>query len=403
MGRHRSKVQPMEVNHTIQDALDVIEGKRQWCVIEGEAEKILPQLPQGFAHACIDDPPGGGDHLSKGWDSNKGGRDEWIEWLRVIQWLKKAAMLPGAYTTSWCWRDKSGWTFKAMEDAGFQMLPNLTHVHMSGCSNGNLDVAKAVESLILFGSPTNKHWHKLKGKRRSGRDAHYGTSEIGYRQGYRAALVNHSGVFDLEPTTPEATAAMGFGIMLPTDADTWQLAQKARTEDTIAAQFLATGTGALNLKLVSDRFLNGRFPGNVIKMSKGSLKEKEAGLEALPPLTKEIVNKGGLENEARFSPKARHNSHPTVKSISFMEYLVNLLCPPGGVVVDCFNGSGTTGCACRKRRGYRYIGIEKDHRHVQESIYRIRHWEAWLDREKARLDLEAKGGDPDQILMWGGE
>jgi DNA modification methylase len=386
--------------HAEDEIAAVLSGAKQWTVICGESEKILPLIPANSIHACIDDPPGGGDHLSQGWDSDKGGRDEWIKWLADIQALKLRIMLPGAYTTSWCWRDKPGWTHRAMEDAGFRMLPNLTQVHMSGCTNGNLDVAKAVESFLLFGSSSNRHWCKLAGKRKGGRDAHFGTSEIGYRQGYRAALVNHKGAFDLDPTTEQSKRAMGLGTMLPTTCDTWQLAQKAMTENTIAEQWLKTETGAMNIKMVSDKFLDGVWPGTAINIQKGSLTEKEAGLESLPPLTKCIVNPGGLEKEKRFSPEARHNSHPTVKGITFMEYLVNLLCPPGGIVVDCFNGSGTTGCACRKFKDYRYIGIEKSERHVQESILRIKYWEGHMEREEKRIKDELKGGNPDQLMMW---
>jgi hypothetical protein len=57
--------------------------------------------------------------------------------------------------------------------------------------------------------------------------------------------------------------------------------------------------------------------------------------------------------------RGEDNNHPTVKPIKLMEYLVRLIAPPGGVVLDPFSGSGTTLIACQGL-GYHYIGFEKD-------------------------------------------
>jgi site-specific DNA-methyltransferase (adenine-specific) len=54
---------------------------------------------------------------------------------------------------------------------------------------------------------------------------------------------------------------------------------------------------------------------------------------------------------------ARQNFHPTVKPTSLMEYLVKLVTPPGGVVLDPFTGSGSTGKAAILQ-GFDFIGIE---------------------------------------------
>jgi site-specific DNA-methyltransferase (adenine-specific) len=59
------------------------------------------------------------------------------------------------------------------------------------------------------------------------------------------------------------------------------------------------------------------------------------------------------------SGNAKANHHPTVKPVKLMEYLVRLVTPKGGVVLDPFMGSGTTGIACRNL-GFDFIGIEKE-------------------------------------------
>lgn len=53
------------------------------------------------------------------------------------------------------------------------------------------------------------------------------------------------------------------------------------------------------------------------------------------------------------------NKHPTVKSTSLMSYLIRLVTPPGGTVLDPFAGSGSTGVAARDE-GMGFVGIEKE-------------------------------------------
>ena len=55
----------------------------------------------------------------------------------------------------------------------------------------------------------------------------------------------------------------------------------------------------------------------------------------------------------------RGNGHPTVKPTDLMRYLVRLVTPPGGIVLDPFMGSGSTGKAAL-REGFRFVGVERD-------------------------------------------
>jgi site-specific DNA-methyltransferase (adenine-specific) len=61
----------------------------------------------------------------------------------------------------------------------------------------------------------------------------------------------------------------------------------------------------------------------------------------------------------------KKNNHPTVKPVSLMTYLCRLITPEGGVVLDPFMGSGSTGIAARLE-GFRFIGMEMD-----EDYYKI--------------------------------
>jgi site-specific DNA-methyltransferase (adenine-specific) len=67
------------------------------------------------------------------------------------------------------------------------------------------------------------------------------------------------------------------------------------------------------------------------------------------------------------------NNHPTVKPIELMKYLIKLVTPKGGIVLDPFNGSGSTGCAAVEL-GHEYVGIELDPAYVEIANKRIEAW-----------------------------
>ena len=78
--------------------------------------------------------------------------------------------------------------------------------------------------------------------------------------------------------------------------------------------------------------------------------------------------KEGLEYKP--STTTTKNNHPTVKPIKLMEYLITLVTPKGGVVMDCFMGSGSTGIAARNL-GFRFIGIEREEEYFEIAKQRI--------------------------------
>jgi len=82
---------------------------------------------------------------------------------------------------------------------------------------------------------------------------------------------------------------------------------------------------------------------------------------------------GQLVNNYTAKKAAVGNNHPTVKPIELMKYLIKLITPPGGTVLDPFNGSGSTGCAAVEL-GHNYIGCELDPAYVDIANRRIAAW-----------------------------
>ena len=127
-----------------------------------------------------------------------------------------------------------------------------------------------------------------------------------------------------------------------------------------------------------------RFFKSIIYQAKASKSERNAGCEGLgeKPLAfsnqaKAELKRGNTDFDGGDAKghgnKIRHlqNNHPTVKPIALMEYLINMVTPKGGTVLDPFMGSGTTGCACD---GFNFIGIEMNDDYIKIAEARMEHW-----------------------------
>lgn len=115
-------------------------------------------------------------------------------------------------------------------------------------------------------------------------------------------------------------------------------------------------------------------------VAKPNKRETEAGCEALPERApaealERDADSVGLENPRAGAGRSskRRNHHPTKKGIALMRWLVRLVTPRGGVVLDPFMGSGSTGCAA-VLEGCAFAGIEQDPDYVNIARARLAHW-----------------------------
>ena len=72
----------------------------------------------------------------------------------------------------------------------------------------------------------------------------------------------------------------------------------------------------------------------------------------------------------------KKNSHPTVKPVALMSYLCRLVTPQGGIVLDPFMGSGSTGIAARLE-GFKFCGMEMDKDYFKIAEARIENYEQY--------------------------
>jgi DNA modification methylase len=238
------------------------------------------------------------------------------------------------------------------------------------------------------------------------------------------------------PSTPEAQQWEGWGTALKPAFEPVIVARKPLI-GTVAANVLEHGTGGLNIdgsrigtgerpKRVSlsndsdnaygdglngsfadGTTTQGRWPSNVILdeytaglldgqsdasrffyVAKASKRDRNEGLEELDPQRHSDREKDdgvGGDNPRNRTNQARQNFHPTVKPTALMRYLVKLVTPPGGVVLDPFTGSGSTGKAAILE-GFDFIGIEMTDEYLPIIEGRLKHAEKLAAEEKEKKD-----------------
>jgi DNA modification methylase len=112
-----------------------------------------------------------------------------------------------------------------------------------------------------------------------------------------------------------------------------------------------------------------REDGSVIYKEKNPEEWTEA-MSKLP--RKDKTSKAAAEEKLQDNTNGLKNNHPTVKPTDLMRYLINLITPPNGTILDPFMGSGSTGKAA-VRCGVNFIGIEKEQEYMDIASARIEH------------------------------
>jgi len=296
----------------------------------------------------------------------------------------------------------------AIEDAGFEVRDSIAWMYGSGFPK-SLDVSKAID--------------KAAGAEREVLSSVFRGENAGKSGGIQGTTVPRTDTITA-PATPAAQQWQGWGTALKPAFEPIVVARKPLI-GTVAANVLAHGTGALNVDgcrigteggtagatagpstgIFGDG-LNGEFskpvpglgrwPANVILdesqaqaldrmsgvTSSGSRKAGDYGLMGymgadVAPMPEVSGDSGGASRffytakaDSNERPRVDGVAHPTVKPLDLMRYLVRLVTPPGGLVLEPFAGSGTTLEACIVE-GFRCIGIEREDTYMPLIMARI--------------------------------
>jgi len=120
--------------------------------------------------------------------------------------------------------------------------------------------------------------------------------------------------------------------------------------------------------------------------AKASKSERNRGLEGMPEKETYVGHVSPTPMRDHREQVMRANHHPTVKPVALMEYLIKLITPPNGIVLDPFMGSGTTGVAC-KRLGFNFTGIELNDEYFEIAKRRIEAAAFVPPPENAQLEI----------------
>ena len=342
----------------------------------GDCAEVLKTLPDNSVDSIVTDPPYGLRFMNKHWDADVPSVDIWRECLRVLK--------PGGHLLSFAGTRTQHRMAVAIEDAGFEIRDMIAWVYGSGFPKA-LDISKAIDKAagaereVVGVSPNDRPKSQVKGGKAFDRAMDHGQE--------------HATLQITAPATPEAQQWAGWGTALKPALEPITMARKPLSEGTVAANVLQHGTGALNVDgcrvETTDSYCYPNGPGG----KSHHYSSKKRSIEVRPNPTESnplgrwpanLIHDGSdevtelLGQAARFfyCPKAsrrergKGNNHATVKPIDLMRYLCRLVTPPGGVVLDPFMGSGSTGIAA-KMEGFRFIGIEREAEYVEIAIARI--------------------------------
>jgi site-specific DNA-methyltransferase (adenine-specific) len=322
-------------------------------LLTGDALARLAQLPPGSVDAVICDPPYGINFKQHRWDgatisetaAARTGRrltagQAFAVWNEA--WAAEAlrVLKPGGHLAAF----GSPRTFhrlaEGLEDAGLQLRDTLAWLTSTGMPKGhrlpggrNTTLSPAWEPIVLARRPPAGTTTANLDRYGTGA-LRIGTGAVNGRHPSNLALGHNENCTEAACTTGCAAS------MLDAAAE----ATRAASSRPLRASRLFFST----------------------KASRG---ERDAGCEHLPARVSELFAGRGRR------PRPVHNTHPTVKPIGLMRWLVTLLVEPGGLVLDPFAGSGSTGCAA-VLEGCQFVGIERDPAYVTIAAARLRHWAA---------------------------
>jgi len=371
----------------------------------GDCLEVLRGLESASADALVTDPPAGIAFMGAAWDGDKGGRAQWVAWLAERMAEARRVLRPGAVGLVWALPRTSHWTATALEDAGFVIEDRVSHVFGSGFPKHKSKLKPAVEDWWLVRSPGPK-WLGVEACRVGyedndlsrlqewsskyhGRDYQTGTiTRERATAGTNCTPPNSAGRWPPHLVLSHSPACNGvcaegcpvrvLGEQSGEKPASWRKAQPDRAypdgifpqpaKDRDERGHADTGTAA--------RFFP-QFDAPFIYCSKASRRERNAGCEGLEERSTHILS-GGItsadhpDTAPGGGERTARNHHPTVKAQALMRWLVRLACPPGGVVLDPFMGSGSTGCAA-VAEGMGFVGIEAEAEYLEIARARIAH------------------------------
>ena len=354
--------------------------------------QFLRLLPDNYVSSIVTDPPYELGFMNKRWDSTgiTYNIDLWKESLRVLK--------PGGHLLAFSGTRTYHRMASAIEDAGYEIRDMIEWLYFSGFAKG-LDISKAIDKKFgmereIIGINPNS-----KGRKKN-------TGKFGGQEGEELADISRDSALTI-PSHELAKEWQGWGSNLKPSHEPILLARKPLSEKTIVDNVLKWGVGGLNIdecrihieEKIKTRTANRKSPkfqGNTYgEWDEGAKEEKEVTTTANPE-GRFPANSITLEENEFFSKyfnitppelckkaskKDRNsdwegneidltNKHPTIKPLFLMDFLIRLITPPEGLVLDFFAGSGSS-LVSAKRLGVNFLGTELEKEYYEIAKKRL--------------------------------
>ncbi|WJN52070.1 DNA-methyltransferase [Pseudomonas asiatica] len=364
----------------------------------GDCIEAMRAMPDNSVDSIVTDPPYGLSFMGKKWDYDVPSVEIWVECLRVLK--------PGGHLLAFAGTRTQHRMAVRIEDAGFEIRDMIAWVYGSGFPKSrNLDgdwqgwgtaLKPALEPITVARKP-------LTGTVAANVLAH-GTGALnidGCRVGWPDGKVPEIGTPGWGGPAKKLTAVPGqdgdtVERSKPSDLGRWPANLIHDGSDDVVVLFPSEACASAPVKS-AEPTANG-FSGPVkysgmrervagafhadtgsaarfFYCAKTSRKDRNEGTGELPQRQGCMVSNTSGQHITRrdgYIPPASGNNHPTVKPTDLMAYLCRLVTPPGGVVLDPFMGSGSTGKAAM-REGFEFIGCELDPEYLAIAKARIEH------------------------------
>ena len=389
----------------------------------GNSSEVLKQYPDNHFDSVITDAPYGIEFLGKDWDNNTGAIEVWQECLRVLK--------PGGYLLSFGAPRTYHRLATNLEDIGFVIKDSLMWLFGSGFPKAQ-DVGKksgndewlgwktglkpAHEPIVMCRKPLDNRMGK-RGKTNS----RLNVSENVEKWGVGALNIDATRIeFTIEADKNVGGRSKGTtydnnmfqGDAYKFESNTKSVLSVANDLGRFPSNVIVSEEvgNDLNEKIGDKKFGNkkggykydktynvegfinnnkpdapsnygdGGGPSKYFYSPKVNRKERNIGFEIdkIPTWNPS----GGYNSETGEDMRKQltkdregiSNNHPTIKPVALMLYLVKMITPPNGKVLDPFNGSGSTGMAVKQFGGH-YVGIDLDENYIEISRKRINAWD----------------------------
>ena len=392
-------------------------------LILGDCLEQMKTLADNSVDSIVSDPPYGISFMAKRWDYDVPKVEVWKEAMRVLK--------PGGHALIACGTRTQHRMVCNIEDAGFEIRDVVSWIYGSGFPK-SLNISKAIDKAAGAEREvvsTEKTPFKIKDDHAFDSSRQRLVDEDGYRtkeitapateaakqwDGWGTALKPACEFFTLcrKPLSEKTVAANALkwgtgginidgcrvgtekmggyeksagGMLSPSKQRESGYRPNWDREDKPYIVNKATGRFPANLIHDGSQEVLGLFPETGDKSAarffycpKASKKDRDEGCESLDDKFRACL--GGSDRETheilddvseRFRTKPAKNNHPTVKPTALMQYLCRLITPPGGIVLDPYMGSGSTGKAAI-REGFSFIGVELDPDYYKIAQGRVR-------------------------------